>query len=101
MLLECSGVGATIDLDAIPCPPEVDFARWLSAFPSYGFLLSVSDRDLPEVLRRFAGREIACASIGRIDGSREVHLQRQGQSTPFWDLKQEALIGCGPRTNGA
>jgi len=101
MLLECSGVGATIDLDAIPQPPDVDFARWLSAFPSYGFLLSVSDDALAEVLRRFAERDIACACIGRIDGTREVHLQSHGRTVPFWDLNQEALIGCGPATEGA
>ena len=42
MLLECSGVGAAIDLDAIPRPDGVALARWLTAFPSFGFLLSVS-----------------------------------------------------------
>jgi len=96
MLLECSAVGATINLDAIPRPPEVDFFRWLSAFPSYGFLLSVSDAALPQVLRRFAARDIACAAIGRIDPSRQLSLHSQGQTIPFWDLNQEALMGCAP-----
>jgi AIR synthase-related protein len=101
MLLECSGVGAIIDLSTIPCPPGIDFERWLSAFPSYGFLLSVSDAALPEVLSRFTARDIACAAIGRIDDTREVHLHSHGHTTPFWDLNQEALIGCGPeKTRG-
>ncbi|WP_051516724.1 sll0787 family AIR synthase-like protein [Herbaspirillum sp. RV1423] len=96
MLLECSGVGATIDLDAIPRPAGVDFARWLGAFPSYGFLLSVSDAALPEVLQRFAARDIACAAIGRIDDTRQVHLRNRTASVPFWDLNHESLIGCAP-----
>ncbi|WP_039790016.1 sll0787 family AIR synthase-like protein [Herbaspirillum huttiense] len=99
MLLECSAKGACIDLEAIPRPPEADadLLRWLSAFPSYGFLLSVADDDLPEVLARFTRRGIAAAAIGRIDDSRQLRLARQGQQWPFWNLDQEALIGCGPR----
>ncbi len=97
MLLECSGLGASIDLDAIPRPEGVDLMRWLTAFPSYGFLLSVDDAALPRVLERFAKRSIACASIGRIDAGREVHLSMGAQQVPFWDFGQEALIGCGPR----
>jgi AIR synthase-related protein len=101
MLLECSGLGAVIDVDAIPKPPDVPLPRWLTAFPSYGFLLSVGDDALPEVLRRFDARGIACAAIGRTDSSRLVRLQRNGVSVPFWDLKREALIGCGPNHSGA
>lgn len=96
MLLECSGKGALIDLDAIPCPPGVDFQRWLTAFPSYGFLLSVSAPDLEQVLGRFAARGLSAASIGRIDDSRTLRLSMQGQTETFWDLAEEALIGCGP-----
>lgn len=96
MLLECSGKGAVIDLDAIPRPEGVDFLRWLTAFPSYGFLLSVGDDALAEVLARFGARGIACAAIGRIDDSRQVRLSMQGHQLPFWDFTEEALIGCGP-----
>jgi AIR synthase-related protein len=41
MMLECSGAGATIELDRIPAPAGVPRLRWLSAFPSFGFLMSV------------------------------------------------------------
>jgi hypothetical protein len=61
----------------------------------------VGDDALPEVLRRFDARGIACAAIGRTDSSRLVRLQRNGVRVPFWDLKREALIGCGPNHSGA
>ena len=98
MLLECSGLGASIDLAAIPAPLGVPLARWLSAFPSYGFLLSVSDANLAAVLARFAGRDIAAAAIGRTDASGLVTL-KQGdnpQRQQLWDFNQTPLIGCGP-----
>ncbi len=96
MLLECSSLGATIDLDAIPRPPGVPLPRWLTAFPSFGFLLSVADDKLEQVRARFAARDIACASIGRTDDSHVVRLQRDGQRETLWDFTQELLIGCGP-----
>ena len=94
MLLECSGVGARIDLDAIPRPEGVDFERWLSAFPSYGFVLSVRDAHVDEVLARFAQRGLACATIGTVDASREAVLAQQGDSALLWSFRDSAFIGA-------
>jgi selenophosphate synthetase-related protein len=94
MLLECSGVGARIDLDAIPRPEGVDFERWLSAFPSYGFLLSVRDEHVDEVHACFAQRGLACATIGSVDASREVLLTQQGDSALLWNFRESAFIGA-------
>lgn len=94
MLLECSGVGARIDLDAIPRPEHVDFERWLSAFPSYGFVLSVRDERVDDVLACFAQRGLACAAIGAVDASREVVLTQQGDSALLWSFKDSAFIGA-------
>ena len=94
MLLECSGVGARIDLDAIPRPEGVDFERWLSAFPSYGFVLSVRDAHVDEVLTRFAQRGLACATIGTVDASREAVLAQQGDSALLWSFRDSAFIGA-------
>lgn len=94
MLLECSGVGARIDVDAIPHPDGVDFERWLSAFPSYGFLLSVRSENVDEVLARFAQRGLACAMIGNVDASREAVLTWQGDSALLWSFRDRAFIGA-------
>jgi selenophosphate synthetase-related protein len=74
----------------------VALERWLATFPSYGFLLSVGDANLEPVLERFAARGIACAAIGRIDGSRKVTIARGAERAVLWDLGSEALIGCAP-----
>jgi selenophosphate synthetase-related protein len=96
MLLECSQAGAVIDIDAIPRPASVPLQRWLGAFPSYGFLLSVSDEHLPAVLALFRARDIGCAAIGRVDGSRKLAIRQGGKTEAVWDLAREALIGCAP-----
>ncbi|NKJ49246.1 hypothetical protein CIC12_21425 [Burkholderia sp. SG-MS1] len=92
MLLECSKVGARIDLDAIPRPAGVDFERWLGAFPSYGFLLSVREANVEQVIARFAVRSLACAEIGVADASRKVVLHQRDMSALLWDFNDDPFI---------
>ncbi|MDE1179015.1 sll0787 family AIR synthase-like protein [Paraburkholderia sp.] len=94
MLLECSNVGARIDLDAIPRPDGVDFQRWLSAFPSFGFLLSVREKHVDEVIARFAARSLSCAEIGTVDASREVVVRQRNEAALLWDFRDAPFIGA-------
>ncbi len=93
MLLESSGRGGRIEIDAVPCPTGVDLARILLAFPSFGFVLSVAPQNVGPVLARFAARDIACAAIGTVDSSRTVRLWRDGEETEVWDFARP-FIGC-------
>jgi AIR synthase-related protein len=96
MLLECSACGARIDLDVVPRPGGgVDFERWLSAFPSYGFLLSVREAQVEAVLARFTSRGLACAAIGVVDASREVVVSYEGEAALLWNFGDERFIGAG------
>ena len=96
MLLECSAVGGVIDLDAIPRPEGVPIERWLTAFPSFGYLLSVPPDRTQAVLARFAGRGIAAAAIGGVDASRVARVRdAAGEEAVVWDFVASPLIGCG------
>jgi selenophosphate synthetase-related protein len=102
MLLECSNIGGVIDLDAIPRPDHVPLARWLTAFPSFGYLLSVRPDRTPAVLARFAERGIAAAGIGRLDRSRVARVRASmGDEAVVWDFAANPLIGCGRACSGA
>jgi AIR synthase-related protein len=94
MLLECSHVGAVIDVSAVPRPPDAPLARWLASFPSFGFLLSVRPDDCASVLDRFASRDISAAIIGACDDSGRVRLTDGTEEVPFWDFSTTPLIGC-------
>ncbi|EEA01345.1 AIR synthase related protein domain protein [Burkholderia sp. H160] len=94
MLLECSGVGARIDLDAIPRPDGIDFERWLNAFPSFGFLLSVREEHLDAVLTRFRQRDLACTTIGRVDAAREVVVTQRADAALLWNFRDGPFIGA-------
>lgn len=92
MLLECSQAGAVIDLGAIPRPQGVPLLRWLTSFPSYGFVFSVRPEKLGEVLTRFAGRDLACAAVGEVNDTRQLVLRQGGERELLWDLKLDPFI---------
>ncbi|MET0949512.1 MAG: sll0787 family AIR synthase-like protein [Pseudomonas sp.] len=93
MLLETTGCGATIDLSAMPCPPDADLARWLQVFPSYGFLMTLDKGDWPQVQTAFAFEGVRCERIGEVDGSGVLSVQLDDQRGEFWSLHDQAFTG--------
>lgn len=92
MLLECSGVGAVIDVQAIPRPEGVPLLRWLQSFPSFGFVLSVDAANAEAVCQRFQARGIACADVGTVTASPQVWLQAEGEQALLWNVAEQAFI---------
>ncbi len=86
MLLEASSVGATVDLEAICAPDGIDPLRWLMAFPSYGYVLSVAPDDTTEVCRRFDALGVACSAIGTITKAPWFQLRQGQDQTTLLDM---------------
>jgi AIR synthase-related protein len=93
MLLETSDCGAVLDLDRIPCPESLDLEKWLTSFPSYGFLLSIRPEYLAKVQSEFAEQDLVCAVIGEVQASHQLILRSQSESVLFWDFDHDALTG--------
>jgi AIR synthase-related protein len=98
MLLETSGVGAVLDLDAVPRPETLPFETWMLSFPSYGFLLSVLPERVPALVDHFASAAITCAAIAQVTDTRQLVLAAGGCETLFWDFSSAPLTGFGPPT---
>ncbi|MEM9079669.1 MAG: sll0787 family AIR synthase-like protein [Verrucomicrobiota bacterium] len=75
MLAHCSNVGATLDLDAIPTPASTPLLKWLSAFPSYGYLFAAKEKDIPNLQQVFRANKINTSSIGRFTDAKQLTLQ--------------------------
>jgi uncharacterized protein len=97
MLAECSRVGISIDLEAIPVPPGIALTRWLATFPSFGYILSVPDAHVASVLDLFAGRNLAAAVIGEIREGSVVEVTSSAGAKVIRDHALSPLmqfLGC-------
>lgn len=95
MLLESSNVGATIQLENIPKPREVDWHEWLRSFPSFGYIFTTPQHKLNTLLDCFQARDITASAIGEITSQLTVDVSYDNQSEIFWDISQEPLTGMG------
>ncbi|CCA90705.1 sll0787 family AIR synthase-like protein [Novosphingobium sp. PP1Y] len=93
MLAEASRVGLSIDLDAVPRPAGIDWDRWASAFPSFGFVMTARPENVAAVVGRFAAAGVACAPCGTVTASPDVSITSQGERALVWSAA-ERLIGC-------
>lgn len=95
--LEGSGVGAEIDLQALPYPAEARGREelWLQSFPSYAFLLAVEDAAVEEVAARAAERDRVCVPIGRVAADPRVELVDGSARACLWDFAAEPFAGFG------
>lgn len=94
MMLETSRVGARLDLAALPAPADVDPFRWLNAFPSFGFVLSVEPQAAAEVCARFAAIGVSSAVVGQVTDEPALEIAFAGERARYWDLS-EPLTGFG------
>lgn len=95
MLLECSRVGAAIDVQAIPRPAGVPLQRWLQTFPSFGFVFSVRPAHVAAVRSHFESAGIACASVGEVTAAPQVWLHDGAARALLWDVAAEPFITAG------
>jgi len=93
MLCESSGVGASVELDAIEPPLGISLERWLTTFPSFGFILAIDDDKLPESLARFGGVGVSAKVIGSVDDSERIQLSLGRETALYLDLAKEAVTG--------
>jgi AIR synthase-related protein len=95
MLAEASDIGIAIELDAVPRPPGTEHAAWLTAFPSYGFLLAVDPAHLSDVLAAFNGVGVAAARIGACNDTHRLTVTDAEGEHLFWDLAADAFMRLG------
>lgn len=99
LFAESSRVGMTLDLDAIPRPPDYPLEQWLCTFPSFGYLMAVKPEKLERVIAHFQRRDIAVSAIGSIDDTQELAIGQNEQRALVRDLRREPLTGCAADEN--
>jgi AIR synthase-related protein len=96
MLAECSGVGAVVDVNAVPRPAGIPLDRWMSTFPSYGYLIAAASENVAAITELFRAREIAAADIGAITAGCVVSITDGVSTAVVRDLDETPLLGLRP-----
>jgi uncharacterized protein len=98
IMMENSGRGAEIDLDAVPCPPELDLSDWMVSFQSFGFVLSVRAENSRRVIDLFQERQIRAAVVGKVTEGRTVAIRTGSESQTVFDFTKDIITGitCPP-----
>lgn len=95
MLCESSGCGAIMHVDNVPAPVGVELPRWLSSFPSYGFLLACAPEHNAQVIARFQAQGISAARVGTFQAAPRVDLALGPERVTYLDFTQDRLTGFG------
>ena len=93
IMLENSGKGADIDLDAIPRPDSLTLEQWLLCFQSFGFILSVPPENIDKVCSIFSKRGITAALIGSVQEGTVVDIHKGDSSATLFDFSQDVITG--------
>ncbi len=94
MLAEGSGCGAVLSLDQIPKSDGVPMEKWLTSFPSFGFLLAVPPEHVVQVADLFLPHGLICKTIGQVTSGSQVWLTQKNDRALLWDL-DKPLTGFG------
>jgi uncharacterized protein len=100
MLLEATGAGVSVDLTRVPRPDDEALERWVTVFPTYGFVLCVPREQVAACLDAFAERRLACAEVGVVDGSGTLRVRLGAREAVLADLRRDGLTRAGARAQG-
>jgi hypothetical protein len=96
MLLEVSGKGATIAMDALPTPDlsrnNLSFEQWVRIYPGMGFVLTAPEKNVDEISRRFAAVGMTARAVGTVDGSRDLRLALASENTSVFDFSKNGIM---------
>lgn len=93
MLLETSGVGAVVDVDAILIPKGLDLQSWLKMYPGMGFVVTTRPENAEEVMKIFSRRGLTPAVIGRVVEDRRLVIRSGKDEAVLFDFEKECVTG--------
>jgi selenophosphate synthetase-related protein len=99
IMMENSGVGASIDLEALPIPAGMDFHSWLFSFQSFGFIMSAPPEISRSIIALFEERKVTAAVIGKVVEERKVMVRSGSDVAVMFDFIKDKITGISYRPN--
>jgi uncharacterized protein len=96
MMLEASGLGGTVEVDALPRPEGINVEDWMLMYQGCGFVLASAPPDVARLCKLMASHGLTCARIGTANRTRKLAITRAGESVTVFDFRKGGVTGIPP-----
>jgi putative methanogenesis marker protein 2 len=96
MLLEVSGVGADVDMSAVPRPEGLEWEHWLKMYPGMGFIVTCKPENTKKVLDIYHNHKLNASKIGKIVAAPRLDLVEGADRATVFDFTKHVITGLGP-----
>ncbi|MHA2070514.1 MAG: AIR synthase-related protein, partial [Candidatus Thorarchaeota archaeon] len=94
MMLEYSGRGGIIDLDAVDAsrPKSIALNDWIRMYISLGFLVAASKTNLDRISEIAEAHDMTAARIGLVDDGTSLRLKLASEERIMFDYSKGPLL---------
>jgi putative methanogenesis marker protein 2 len=93
MLLEASGVGATVELEKIPRNESVEWEQWLKLYPGSGFVLTAKSNKVDRCIELLEDVNITSAVVGEITEDKKLYIIHEDKKEVLFDFESDKIMG--------
>lgn len=93
MLLEASGVGATVELEKIPRNESVEWEQWLKLYPGSGFVLTAESSKVNRCIELLEEVNITASVVGEITEDKKLYVTHEDQKAVLFDFQKDKITG--------
>jgi selenophosphate synthetase-related protein len=93
MLLESSGVGATVELGKIPRNESVGWEQWLKLYPGSGFVLTAESSKVNRCIELLEEVNITASVVGEIIEDKKFYVTHEDQKAVLFDFQKDKITG--------
>lgn len=93
MLLEASGVGATVELGKIPRNESIEWEQWLKLYPGSGFVLTAESSKVDRCVELLEEVNVTASVVGEITEDKKLYIIHEGQKAVLFDFDGDKIMG--------
>ena len=92
MLLEASGVGASVELEKIPRNEDVDWDMWLRAYPGAAFVMTAPEENAQTIIDALSPYSFEVAVIGDVIEEKKLYLSSGDEKLVLFDQNSNPVL---------
>ena len=95
MLLEASGVGASVNLLDIPKNPDVSWDEWLMAYPGAAFVLTAKEENCQKIIDSLSPYSFEVAVVGEVIEEKNLYLTYEDKKVVLFSQEKNPVLVMG------